>query len=116
MSLITKVTNSYINYKFNEFDYQIDMIRLYSETLDELKEEIDSKRLEIARESVVSTLIGLENGLDEVKLEVYMEHDFITLSMHVMMEDFVETFEKNKEALIELEEYELLQQIQKHLG
>jgi hypothetical protein len=45
-----------------------------------------------------------------------MEHDFITLSMHVRMEDFVETFTKNKEALIELEEYELLQDIQKHLG
>jgi len=92
------------------------MIRLYSRTLDELKEEIDSKRLEIAKESVVSTLIGLENGVDEVKLEVYMEHDFITLSMHVKMEDYVSTFEKNKEALIELEEYELLTEIQKHLG
>ena len=92
------------------------MIRLYSKTLDELKEEIDSKRLEIAKESVVSTLIGLEQGVDEVKMEVHMEHDFITLSMHVKMEDFVETFEKNKEALIELEEYELLTEIQKHLG
>ena len=93
-----------------------DMIRLYSETLDELKEEMDSKRLEISREACISTLIGLEQGVDEVKLEVYMEHDFITLSMHVKMEDFVETFTKNKEALIELEEYELLQDIQKHLG
>jgi len=92
------------------------MIRLYSRTLDELKEEMNSKRLEIAKESVVSTLIGLEQGLDEVRLEVHMEHDFVTLSMHVKMEDYISTFNKNRDALIELEEYELLSQIQKHIG
>jgi len=92
------------------------MIRLYSETLDELREEMVEKKNQIAKEACVSTLIGLEQGVDEVKLEVYMEYDSITLSMHVKMEDFVETFTKNKEALIELEEYELLSEIQKHLG
>ena len=92
------------------------MIRLYSRTLDELKEEMDSKRLEIGKEAVISTLVGLEQGLDEVKMEVYMEHDFVKLSMHVEMEAFVETFQKNKEAIIEMEEYELLQEIQKHIG
>jgi len=92
------------------------MVKLYSETLDELREEMLTKRLEIARESVISTLIGLEQGLDEVKLEVRMVNDFVTLSLSVRMEDFVDIFNKNKEALIELEEYELLQDIQKHLG
>ena len=92
------------------------MVKLYSKTLDELREEMLTKKLEIARESVISTLIGLEQGLDEIKLEVRMEHDFVTLSLSVRMEDFVDTFNKNKEALIELEEYELLQEIQKHLG
>ena len=96
------------------------MVRLYSETVDELREEMIEKKNQIAKEAVISTLIGLEQGLDEVKLDVYMctnkEQNFMTLSMHVKMEDFVETFEKNKEALIELEEYELLTEIQKHLG
>jgi len=92
------------------------MIRLYSRTLDELKEEMDSKRLEIGKEAVISTLVGLEQGLDEVKMEVYMEHDFVKLSMHVKMEDYISTFNKNREALIEMEEYELLQEIQKHIG
>jgi hypothetical protein len=92
------------------------MIRLYSETVDELREEMIEKKNQIAKEAVISTLIGLEQGLDEIKLEVRMEHDFVTLSLSVRMEDFVDTFNKNKEALIELEEYELLQEIQKHLG
>ena len=92
------------------------MIRLYSETVDELREEMIEKKNQIAKEAVISTLIGLEQGLDEIKLEVRMEHDFLTLSLSVRMEDFVDTFNKNKEALIELEEYELLTEIQKHLG
>jgi len=92
------------------------MIRLYSRTLDELKEEMDSKRLEIAKESVVSTLIGLEQGVDVVKLEVQMEYDFIGLSLEIRTDEYKETFQKNRDALIELEEYELLSQIQKHIG
>lgn len=92
------------------------MIRLYSKTLDELKEEMDSKRLEIAKESVVSTLIGLEQGVDVVKLEVQMEYDFIGLSLEIRTDEYKETFQKNRDALIELEEYELLQEIQKHIG
>jgi hypothetical protein len=92
------------------------MIRLYSRTLDELREEMESKRLEIAKESVISTLIGLEQGVDEVKLEVELVYDFIKLTMHVKMEDYISTFNKNRDALIELEEYELLSQIQKHIG
>ena len=92
------------------------MIRLYSETVDELREEMIEKKNQIAKEAVISTLIGLEQGLDEVKLEVRMVNDFVTLSLSVRMEDFVDIFNKNKEALIELEEYELLQDIQKHLG
>lgn len=92
------------------------MIRLYSKTLDELKEEMDSKRLEIAKESVVSTLIGLEQGVDVVKLEVQMEYDFIGLSLEIRTDEYKETFQKNRDALIELEEYELLSQIQKHIG
>ena len=92
------------------------MIRLYSKTLDELKEEMDSKRLEIAKESVVSTLIGLEQGVDVVKLEVQMEYDFIGLSLEIRTDEYKETFEKNREAIIEMEEYELLNEIQKYLG
>ena len=72
------------------------MVKLYSKTLDELREEMLTKKLEIARESVISTLIGLEQGLDEIKLEVGGNID--------------PTY------YIELEEYELLQEIQKHLG
>ena len=92
------------------------MIRLYSKTLDELKEEMDSKRLEIAKESVVSTLIGLEQGVDVVKLDVQMEYDFIGLSLEIRTDEYKETFEKNREAIIEMEEYELLNEIQKYLG
>ena len=92
------------------------MIRLYSKTLDELREEMLDRRNEIARESVISTLIGLEQGVDIVKLEVQMEYDFIGLSLEIRTDEYQETFQKNREALIEMEEYELLQEIQKHLG
>lgn len=92
------------------------MIRLYSKTLDELREEMLDRRNEIARESVISTLIGLEQGVDIVKLEVQMEYDFIGLSLEIRTDEYQETFQKNREALIEMEEYELLNEIQKHLG
>ena len=92
------------------------MIKLYSKTLDELKLEIESKKLEISREAVISTLIGLERGVDEVTMQVEMVYDFITLQMVVKIDEYQECFEKNKEALIELEEYELLAEIQKHIG
>jgi len=92
------------------------MIRLYSKTLDELREEMLDRRNEIAKESVISTLIGLEQGVDVVKLEVQLEHDFVELSLEILTDEYEETFRKNKEALIELEEYELLSEIQKHLG
>ena len=92
------------------------MIKLYSKTLDELKLEIESKKLEISREAVISTLIGLERGVDEVTMQVEMVYDFITLQMVVKIDEYQECFEKNKEALLELEEYELLAEIQKHIG
>jgi len=92
------------------------MIRLYSKTLDELREEMLDRRNEIAKESVISTLIGLEQGVDVVKLEVQLEHDFVELSLEILTDEYEETFRKNREALIELEEYELLSEIQKHVG
>mgnify|MGYP001478467384 CR=1 FL=1 len=92
------------------------MIKLYSKTLDELKEEMHSKRLEISREAVISTLIGLERGVDEVTMQVELVYDFIKMSMVVKTNEYQKTFKKNREALIELEEYELLAEIQKHLG
>jgi len=92
------------------------MIRLYSKTLDELREEMLDRRNEIAKESVISTLIGLEQGVDVVKLEVQLEHDFVELSLEILTDEYEETFRKNREALIEMEEYELLSEIQKHVG
>lgn len=92
------------------------MIKLYSKTLDELKDEMLSKRLEISREAVISTLIGLERGVDEVTMQVELVYDFITMSMVVKTSEYQDTFRKNKQALIELEEYELLAEIQKHMG
>lgn len=92
------------------------MIKLYSKTIDELRDEMQSKRLEISREAVISTLIGLERGVDEVTMEVELVYDFITMSMVVKTNEYQKTFEKNREALIELEEYELLAEIQKHIG
>ena len=92
------------------------MVKFYSKNIDDLKEEFESKRLEIAREAVISTLIGLEQGVEEVQLEFEMEFDFVEMSVHVKMEDWMNTFEKNKEALIQLEEYELLAEVQAHMG
>ena len=92
------------------------MVKFYSKNIDDLKEEFESKRLEIAREAVISTLIGLEQGVEEVQLEFEMEFDFVEMSVHVKMEDWMNTFEKNKEALIQLEEYELLAEVQTHMG
>ena len=92
------------------------MIKLYSKTLDELKEEMESKKLEISREAVISTLIGLERGVDEVTMEVELVYDFIPMSLVVTPSEYQKTFRKNREALIELEEYELLAEIQKHIG
>ena len=92
------------------------MIRLYSKTLDELREEMIEKKNQIAKESVISTLIGLEQGVDVVKLEVQLEHDFVELSLEILTDEYEETFRKNREALIEMEEYELLSEIQKHVG
>ena len=92
------------------------MIKLYSKTLDELKEEMESKKLEISREAVISTLIGLEQGVDEVQMQVELVYDFIRMSMVVKTDEYQKCFEKNKQALIELEEYELLAEIQKHIG
>lgn len=92
------------------------MIKLYSKTLDELKEEMESKKLEISREAVISTLIGLEQGVDEVTMQVELVYDFIRMSMVVKTDEYQKCFEKNKQALIELEEYELLAEIQKHIG
>jgi predicted amino acid-binding ACT domain protein len=77
---------------------------------------MNQKRLEISKEAVISTLIGLERGVDEVTMEVELVYDFITMSMVVKTSEYQKTFEKNREALIELEEYELLSEIQKHIG
>jgi len=77
---------------------------------------MNQKRLEISREAVISTLIGLERGVDEVTMEVELVYDFITMSMVVKTSEYQRTFKKNREALIELEEYELLAEIQKHIG
>lgn len=92
------------------------MIKLYSKTLDELKDEMESKKLEISREAVISTLIGLEQGVDEVQMQVELVYDFIRMSMVVKTDEYQKCFEKNRDALIELEEYELLAEIQKHIG
>ena len=72
------------------------MIKLYSKTLDELKLEIESKKLEISREAVISTLIGLERGVDEVTMQVEMVYDFITLQMVVKIDEYQSVLKRIK--------------------
>tara|TARA_R110000803_G_scaffold8577_5_gene27423 strand:+ start:248 stop:502 length:255 start_codon:yes stop_codon:yes gene_type:complete len=84
--------------------------------MDDLKREFETKKLEISREAVISTLIGLEQGVEEVMMEVQLEEEFVTMEMYIRMEDYMDTFEKNKDALIQLEEYELLSEVQTHMG
>lgn len=92
------------------------MVTFYSKNMDDLKREFETKKLEISREAVISTLIGLEQGVEEVMMEVQLEEEFVTMEMYIRMEDYMDTFEKNKDALIQLEEYELLSEVQTHMG
>lgn len=92
------------------------MIVFNAKTLDELESQIRENKLEIARESVIATLIGLKAGVESVDLPIHCEEDTIEFSLSVMTEEYEEIFRKNWDALEELEEYELLSEIQTHIG
>ncbi len=95
------------------------MIVFKATTMEELIVEIREREIEIGVESVISTLIGLETGVDVVRLDIELtdelkeEFDF---SLEVYTDDYQTTFEKNKDKLIKAEEYELLTEVQKHIG
>ena len=95
------------------------MIVFEARTLEELIVEVRDREVEIGVESVISTLIGLQTGVEVVKLDIKTtdelkeEFDF---SLEVLIEDYEETFRKNKDKLIKAEEYELLSEIQTYIG
>lgn len=95
------------------------MIVFEATTMEELIVEVREREIEIGVESVISTLIGLETGVDVVRLDIELtdelkeEFDF---SLEVYTDDYQTTFEKNKDKLIKAEEYELLSEVQKHIG
>jgi len=95
------------------------MIVFEARTLEELIVEVREREVEIGVESVISTLIGLQTGVEVVKLDIKTtdelkeEFDF---SLEVIIEDYEETFRKNKDKLIKAEEYELLSEIQTYIG
>ena len=87
------------------------MVKLNSTTLDELRIELKEKRLEIARESCISTLIGLDTGVESVRLDIEMTDELksvIDMDFQVITSDYEKIFDLNQEALVELEEFELL--------
>lgn len=95
------------------------MIVFEARTLEELIVEVREREVEIGVESVISTLIGLQTGVEVVKLDIKTtdelkeEFDF---SLEVIIEDYEETFRKNKDKLIKAEEYELLSEIQTYIS
>ena len=95
------------------------MIKFEARTLDELIVEVREKEVEIGVESVISTLIGLETGVEVVKLDIQITEELkeeFDFTLEVYTDDYQSTFQKNKDKLIEAEEYELLTEVQKHIG
>ena len=95
------------------------MIVFEARTLEELIIEVREKEVEIGVESVISTLIGLNTGVEVVKLDIQITEELkeeFDFSLEVYTDDNQSTFQKNKDKLIEAEEYELLSEVQKHIG
>jgi len=95
------------------------MIKFEARTLEELIVEVREREVEIGVESVISTLIGLETGVEVVKLDIQITEELkeeFDFSLEVYTDDYQSTFQKNKDKLIEAEEYELLTELQKHIG
>ena len=95
------------------------MIVFKATTMEELIVEVREREIEIGVESVISTLIGLETGVDVVRLDMELTDELkeeFEFSLEVYTKDYQSTFEKNKDKLIEAEEYELLTEVQKHIG
>lgn len=95
------------------------MIVFNATTMEELIVEVREREIEIGVESVISTLIGLETGVDVVRLDIELTDELkeeFEFSLEVYTKDYQSTFEKNKDKLIEAEEYELLTEVQKHIG
>jgi len=87
--------------------------------MEELMVEVREREIEIGVESVISTLIGLETGVDVVRLDMELTDELkeeFEFSLEVYTKDYQNTFEKNKDKLIKAEEYELLTEVQKHIG
>ena len=95
------------------------MIVFEARTLEELIVEVREREIEIGVESVISTLIGLETGVEVVKLDIQITEELkeeFDFTLEVYTDDYQSTFQKNKDKLIEAEEYELLTEVQKHIG
>jgi len=95
------------------------MIVFEARTLEELIIEVREKEVEIGVESVISTLIGLNTGVEVVKLDIQITEELkeeFDFTLEVYTEEYQSTFQKNKDKLIEAEEYELLTEVQKHIG
>jgi hypothetical protein len=95
------------------------MIVFNATTMEELIVEVREREIEIGVESVISTLIGLETGVDVVRLDIELTDELkeeFEFSLEVYTKDYQNTFEKNKDKLIKAEEYELLTEVQKHIG
>jgi hypothetical protein len=95
------------------------MIKFEARTLEELIVEVREREIEIGVESVISTLIGLNTGVEVVKLDIQITEELkeeFDFSLEVYTDDYQSTFQKNKDKLIEAEEYELLTEVQKHIG
>ena len=95
------------------------MIVFEAITMEELIAEVREREVEIGVESVISTLIGLETGVEVVKLDIQITEELkeqFDFSLEVYTDDYQTTFEKNKDKLIKAEEYELLSEVQKHIG
>lgn len=86
------------------------MVKLYSETIDELEEEIlqDEALNQLGREAVLACLIGIENRMEEVPLDVQVGDGWIELDMKVHTKDWRSIFKTNMQALLNTEEYELV--------
>ena len=86
------------------------MIKLYSMNEEELDKELGEERTInlIGREAVLSCMIGLQQGVEEVEMEMVMGDGVTELEASVETKNWRDIFEKNEGALIALEEYELL--------
>lgn len=86
------------------------MIKLNAMNEDELELEIQEERTSqlIGREAVLCAMIGIEQGVDEVQMDVVVGDGWIELGMSIETKNWREIFEKNEDIMIELEEYELL--------